>query len=81
MTLLTLTFSKTCLVCIFDLTDTGHRIILLLLGLIFVSSEMLRSDMRSLTEEGTGSSLNLQQRVISSGMELHRYDAFANEAL
>ena len=28
-----------------------------------------RSDMKSLTEEGIGSSLNLQQRVISSGLE------------
>ena len=44
-------------------------------------SEMLKSDMKSLTEEGTGSSLNLQQRVISSGLQLHLYDALPNEAL
>ena len=51
---------------VFD--STGYHSCYLLALIPHIPSEMLRSDMKSLSEEGIGSSLNLQQRVISSGM-------------
>ena len=55
------------------------QVIIFVTFLINASSEMLKSDMKSLTEEGTGSSLNLQQRVISSGIQLCLCHALPNE--